>query len=155
MEMQDAATMPAAWRETFDGTALDVKLKVSALLSTVAEDAWPHASFLGVGEVLADGPRALKLMLWPSSNAAANILRDGRAAFFAVADGAVWEARLEIVRDAMADVGLRMFAAEIVLMREHRAPYAEVEGLVSFRLQQEEDTLARWHRQIACLQGWI
>jgi len=44
--------LPGAWHTLFDGTALEQKLSVSALLATTDEEGWPHVSFLSAGEVL-------------------------------------------------------------------------------------------------------
>jgi hypothetical protein len=74
-------------------------------------------------------------------------LRVGRAVLHAVADGAVWEARLTSQPRADAK-DLAVFDAEIIDVRRHAAPYAEVTGLIGFRLHDPAATLDRWRRQI-------
>jgi hypothetical protein len=135
----------------FDGHALDERLDVSALLCTTSDDGWPHASFLGVGEILMDRPDRLGLMLWPHSNTARNLTRTGQGALFAAADGAVWEARLRA--DAIGEAGEepQIFRASIAAVRRHHAPYAEVEGMIAFRLLDPASVLERWRQQIARL----
>ena len=141
--------LPTAWRATFDGERLDEKMGVSALLSTVGEDGWPHASFLGVGEVLVrDGPR-IALLLWASSKTAANIARTGRATLFAAADGDVWEARLEAgAGEEDGAAGPLRFETCVIAARCHAAPYAEVTGMIAFRLLDPASTIDRWGAQI-------
>jgi hypothetical protein len=151
--MSGEEALPSSWIGMFDGEALDQRLGVSALLCTTSDDGWPHASFLGVGEILMQGPDRLGLMLWPHSNTARNLTRTGRASLFAAADGEVWEARLQAA--AIGEVGEepQIFHATVAAVRRHPAPYAEVEGMITFRLHDPAGVLDRWREQIARLRA--
>jgi hypothetical protein len=152
MAMANIDTLPEAWLAQFDGERLDEKVAVSALLSTVSDDGWPHASFLGAGEVLVRDERRIALLLWQSSTTAGNIARTGRATLFAAADGNVWEVRLEAGpgEDDGATGPLR-FETRVLAVRSHAAPYAEVTGMIGFRLLEPAPTIARWRAQIVRL----
>lgn len=142
------AMAPASLLAQFDGTDLAGRLAVSAVLATVAEDGWPHIAYLSAGEVLALSAQRLRVRLWPGSGTAANLRRNGRAAFHAASAGAVWELRLETVDavDTPDSLILDMLIGQVV---SHRAPYAEVRGMIGFALADEALTLARWQAQIA------
>ena len=143
---------PTSLLAQFDGTNLEDKLAVSAVLATVAEDGWPHVAYLGAGEVLAASADRLRVRLWPGSGTAANLRRSGRAALHAASEGAVWELRLETVGviDTPEALMLDMMIGQVV---SHRAPYAEVLGMVGFALKDEVGTLERWRAQIAHLRS--
>lgn len=143
--------LPETWAKLFDGDGLEEKLAVSALLATVDEEGWPHVSFLSAGEVLAIDKQQMILMLWAQSTAATNLQRTHKAAFFAVGDGMVMEARLAIGNGRADGEGRMTFRARLTALRPHRAPYAEVKGLISFQLLDPADTLKRWRRQIAAM----
>jgi hypothetical protein len=145
--------LPEAWFRTFDGTDLAGRQDVSAILATVDEDGWPHVSFLSVGEILVRDAAHLSLLLWPASTTARNIGRSGRAILFAAIEGSVWEARLDAhaVQDGVE--GAARFDARVTAARRHLAPYAEVTGMIGFRLHDSEDVLARWRGQIDRLAG--
>jgi hypothetical protein len=146
--------LPQAWIDMFDGERLAERVGISALLSTVGEDGWPHASFLGVGEVLADGPDGVSLMLWPHSTTAANLARSRRAVLFAAVEGSVWEARLEIQSEGAELEGEpRIFRTAVVAVRRHHAPYAEVHGMIGFTLLDPMTTVERWERQVERLRA--
>jgi len=139
--------LPFAWVSQFDGANLDSKIHVAAVLATLDDEGWPHLAYLSAGEVLAHDARRLTFVLWPSSRSAANLVRVGRGVLHAVADGAVWETRL--MSQPRADANeLAMFDAEVIDVRRHAAPYAEVTGLIGFRLHDAAATLDRWRRQI-------
>ena len=142
------ATPPASLLAQFDGTNLEGKLAVSAVLATVAEDGWPHVAYLSAGEVLATSGHRLLVRLWPGSGTAANLRRGARAALHAACEGVVWELRLETVEmiDAPDFLILDMRIQDLV---SHRAPYATVLGMIGFVLQDEAGTLERWRAQIA------
>ena len=147
----DEMVLPETWATLFDGDRLEEKLAVSALLATVDAEGWPHVSFLSAGEVLAIDPQRLMLTLWGQSATATNMQRTSRAAFFAVADGAVMEARLAIGKGQADGEGRMTFPARLTALRPHRAPYAEVKGLIAFQLHDPVGVLERWRRQIAAM----
>src|SRR5882757_4887427 len=109
----DSVDLPAAWVVQFNGTDLETKLHVAAVLGTVDDAGWPYLAYLSVGEVLAHSSQRLSVALWPSSHSTANLQRVGRGAIHAVADGAIWEARL-IARPREGVNELVVFDAEIV-----------------------------------------
>ena len=143
------AILPASLLAQFDGNELGDKRAVSAVLATVAEDGWPHLAYLSAGEVLIAADR-LRVRLWPRSGSAANLRREGKVALHAAADGAAWELRLAIVGrvDAPDRLIVEMVVVEAI---SHRAPYAEVRGMIGFKLHDEAKTLAGWEAQIADL----
>jgi len=142
------AALPPEIVSLFDGTALDAKRGVALIVATVDADGWPHTSFLGPGELLVRDEARLAFLLWPSSGTAANVDREGRAALFFAAAGAVWEARVTAVAAADGDGPTRRYEAELVTIRRHAAPYAEVTGLVGYRLLEPDAVVARWRAQI-------
>jgi hypothetical protein len=143
----DPSQLPAAWVAQFDGTHLDSRLGVSAVLATSDEEGWPHLAYLSAGEVLAHDSQQVSFLLWSQSGSATSLLRTGRGVIHAVADGAVWEARLASRPRASADE-LTVFDARVTDVRRHAAPYAETTSLIGFRLHDPAATLDRWHLQI-------
>src|SRR5882757_9895987 len=140
--------LPTAWLAQFDGDALAAKLDISAVLATVDAEGWPHMAYLSAGEVLALGKDRLRLRLWPRSRSAANICGAGHAVLHAVADGAVWEARLT-VRETRTVGDALLVDAGIAGIARHAAPYADATGLISFRLHDPAASVARWQAQVA------
>jgi hypothetical protein len=143
----NSVKLPSVWMSQFDGLGLEAKLHVAAVLGTVDDAEWPHLAYLSAGEVLVHDSRRLSLALWPTSRSTANLRRVGHGVLHAVAEGAVWETRFSAQPRADAD-GLVVFDAEVIGVRRHAAPYAEVTGLIGFRLNDPVSTLDRWRRQI-------
>jgi hypothetical protein len=143
-----SVAMPAAWARQFDGTTLATKLHVAAVLGTVDDAGWAHLAYLSVGEVLAHGTQTFSLTLWPSSRSTANLRCSGRGVLHAVADGSIWEARFVAKQRVGTDEQTIVFDADVVEVRQHSAPYAEVTGLVGFQLKDPLSTVNRWQRQI-------
>ncbi len=139
--------LPPAWVDQFNGLDLDSKLHVAALLLTVDDAGWPHLAYLSAGEVLAYDTHRVSLALWSASRSTANLRRVGHGVLHAAAESAIWETRLVAQPRADADE-LVVFDATVIGVRRHAAPYAEVTGLVSFRLNDPVSTLDRWRRQI-------
>ena len=147
------APIPPALAAAFDGEALDTKLGLSAMLCTVDADGWPHASFLSVGDLLLVAPDEARLVLWPAAATVANLDRSRRGALFAAVEGAVCELRVDVAAIDAADGRGTIVIARIGAMRMHRAPYAEVEGLIDFRLHAPNEVLPRWRAQIELLRS--
>jgi hypothetical protein len=139
--------LPSSWVSQFDGTHLDGKIDVAAVLATLDEEGWPHLAYLSAGEVLAHDARRITFVLWPTSRSAANVSRAGRGVLHALADGAVWETRLKAHPRNDAHE-MAVFDAEVIDVRRHAAPYADVTGLIGFRLHDPAAALERWRRQI-------
>lgn len=145
--MSQTDELPSEWISQFDGTLLDDKLHVSAVLATLDADGWPHLAYLSAGEVLVQDHGRVSVCLWPASRSTANLQRAGRGVLYAAAAGAVWEARLVAVRRASSNTPV-IFDAEVIEAHRHAAPYAEVTALIGFRLSDPPATLDRWRRQI-------
>ncbi len=152
--MGDGFTIPAELLETFNGEALETKIAVSAMLCTVDAEGWPHTAFLSVGELLLGSQSRIQMILWPAATTVRNLERARRGTILAVADGAVGELRFGL-NDMFAgdDVGT-LIDGRVTAVRKHGAPYAEVAGLIGFRLHDEPGTIIRWRNQIALLRKW-
>ena len=141
--------LPVTWMSQFNGLDLDTKLHVAAILATADDAQWPHLAYLSAGEVLTHDTQRLSLALWPASRSTANLRRVGHGVLHAVADGAIWETRLAArPREDDGAGGLAIFDADVIGVSRHAAPYAEVTGLIGFRLNDPVSTLDRWRRQI-------
>lgn len=145
--MDAAMELPSTWLAQFEGARLEEKLGVSAVLATVDSEGWPHMAYLSAGEVLVHGPKQLGLALWPASQTCVNIRRLGQGVLYAAADGAVWEARLQVSL-RQSEPAPSLFFAEVLNVRRHVAPYADVMALINFRLIDPSSTIDRWRAQI-------
>ena len=145
--------IPLEWLGPFDGTNLEAELSRAAILSTVDAEGWPHQAYLSAGEILfADG--RISLALWPTSRTTANLDRDGRGVLYVAHDGAVWEGRLALGRRGEPPTdGAVIFDGQVTAARRHAAPYADVLGLIAFRLHEPATTLTRWAAQLERLRG--
>jgi hypothetical protein len=146
--MSHSEELPSAWVSQFDGTDLEDKLHVSAVLATVDAEGWPHLAYLSAGEVLVHSPQRVSVCLWPASRSTSNLQRLGRAVLYAAAAGVVWETKLVAVPRAGTDTPA-IFDADVIEVHRHAAPYAEVTALIGFRLIDPIFTVERWQRQIA------
>lgn len=148
--------LPQQVLQDLDGDHLEARLGEAIRLSTLGSDGWPHAAQLSVGEMLAVGPAELLVAIWPQSNTARNLHRDGRLTLSLVHDGALLEirGRASIVAEHQTALDLAVFRVTIEAVHEHRAKYAEVLSGVMFRLHEPERVLARWREQVAMLRGF-
>jgi hypothetical protein len=146
--MSQMVALPPEIVALFDGTTLAEKRHVALIVATVDADGWPHMSFLGPGELLVRDARRLAFLLWPRSATAANIARERRATLFFAAGGSVWEARVAAAMRVDGEGPTLRFDAEVVAIREHAAPYADVLGLVDYRLHDPDAVIERWNEQI-------
>lgn len=109
---------------------------------------WPHLAMVSRGELVCVADRRLRIALWPSSTACANISRGGRATLCAVLDGVAYSLRVNARR--LADLStplagtLACFALEVDSVFGDQAPYAVLESGVTFRLLEPEPTGRRW-----------
>jgi hypothetical protein len=134
----------------------DLLSKTQALrLSTVDADGWPRAAVLSAGEVLALPNNRLRFVIFPDSVTAANLMRDGRVTLTISLNGGICELRMRAHKysDGTQEVPLAFFEAEVIEVREHRAPYAEVTTGIAFTLRNPSAVLARWQRQISALRA--
>jgi uncharacterized protein YndB with AHSA1/START domain len=148
--------LPQQVLQDLDGHHLEARLGDAIRLSTVGADGWPYAAQLSVGEMLAVGPAELLVAIWPQSNTAGNLRRDGRLTLSLVHAGALLEVRgrASVVAEHQTTLDLTVFRVTIEKVDEHRAKYAEVLSGVTFRLHEPETVLARWREQIAMLRGF-
>jgi hypothetical protein len=145
--MSHSDDLPSEWVSQFDGTHLEDKLHVAAVLATVDAEGWPHLAYLSAGEVLIHDPRRVSVCLWPASRTTVNLQRVGRGVLYAAAAGAVWETKLVAVLRAGSGTPV-IFDAAVTEVHRHAAPYAEVTALIGFRLSDPPSTVGRWQRQI-------
>ncbi len=108
---------------------------------------------LSAGEILAVDPKRLRFVISPQSTTTKNIERTGRVTFALVHDHALWEIRLSAKRAGEGTVGYNtaIFAADVLSVRVHSVPYAEVTSGVSYRLKEPEVVLKRWVDQLKAL----
>jgi hypothetical protein len=145
-------TVPDVVRRYLNGQ--DLLGKTQALrLSTVDQDGWPHASLLSAGEVLAVSPERVRFAVFAESTTTANLSRDGRVSLTLSIERGMCELRLRAKRltKTSADVPLALFEGEVVQVRTHVAPYADVVSGITFQLHRQNEVLKRWERQIAAL----
>jgi hypothetical protein len=148
--MSQSDQLPSEWASQFDGTHLEDKLHVAAMLATVDAEGWPHLAYLSAGEVLVHAPGRVSVCLWPTSRTTANLQRVGRGVLYAAAAGAVWEAKFVAVLRAGSNTPV-IFDAAVTEVHRHAAPYAEVTALIGFRLSDPASTVERWRQQIGDL----
>ena len=136
------------WLQQFNGADLAQGAPRAALLASRDGEGWPHLAYLSAGEILArDG--IISIALWAGSRTTQNILRDGRAVLHAAADQMAWEARLSLKPRAAKDGDtLAIFDGMVSESRRHAAPYADVLGMMQFRLHDEAATITRWQAQL-------
>lgn len=151
---EEQTVPPAVLVALLDGSDLESKTEVSVGVMTSDPDGWPRPAHLSAGEVLLWADGEVRLALHPRSTTTENVRRTQRVVLTIVAEGADHELRCTVVEAApMTDPPLATFKGRVVLAREHRAPYADVVGGISFRLHEPEQTLERWRRQIAALRN--
>ena len=150
--------LPAGVRELFDGSDVERATGATVLLLTVDETGWPRVAMLGAGEVLAAGPREVRVALWPDSRSAANLAATARATLALVHDGAGWYLRCAAGRraDLPVDGGGRTLAAFVLTVEETLTdvvPYAELVSGVAFRLTEPDRVLPAWREVMAALRN--
>lgn len=147
MTRRTSDRLPPSLAAVLDGSHLETRAGETFLLVSVDEDGWPHVAMLSVGEVLATGPRELRLALWPGSQTTANLRRSRRALLMAVVPPATYHLRLTC-RPAgeVTAQGRRLaaFVAEVEEVLEDVVAYAEVLTGISFRLVDPGRTVAAW-----------
>jgi hypothetical protein len=142
--------VPTSLREVLEGDDLGASLGFTFLFLTVGDEGWPHVAMLSAGELVVRGERTLGVALWSASSAARNASRTRQATLHAVADATSFTLSLRL--DQLADLAvegataLSCFGASVERATADRAPYAELETGVRFRLHDETSTLRRWER---------
>lgn len=149
--------IPATIRPLFCGDDLAAREGLTFLLLSTTEDGWPHVAMLSVGEVIASGPRSLRLALWRNSTAARNLARSSRCTLALVHGGAGYSLRLSTEQgpDVEGPLSGRLasFAASVEDAVVDEAPYAELTSGVTYRLRDRSDVLPRWEEAVAALRA--
>jgi hypothetical protein len=148
------ATIPAAVAAYLNGENLLAKTQ-ALRLSTVDAAGWPHAALLSAGDMLALPSGRIRFVIFRQSRTTANLERDGRITVSLSLDRGMCELRMRARRlqQVTPDVPLACFEAEVVRVRQHAAPYADVTAGITFALHDPQAVLARWLRQIAALRS--
>src|SRR5207253_1291726 len=146
-----------AVRSLLGGARLEDAVGLTVLLLTVDEEGWPRIAMLSAGEVLATGPRSLRVALWPHSSSTANPLRSPHATLALVHGGAGWYLRCRVtgghelaLPDGRRLAGFELRSEEAL---EDVVPYAELTGGISFRLPEPEPVLAAWRETVRAMRS--
>jgi hypothetical protein len=131
---------------------------LTILVLSGTHDAWPHLAMVSLGEIVAVGPRALRLALWPNSTAATNVWRERRTTLMLVQEGAAYSIRCAARRGAdllLPDGGgqLACFGLRVDDVIEDVAPYAVLTSGVTFRLNEPDVAAQRWRATRAALRA--
>ena len=135
-------------------------------LLTTGTDGWPVTSLLGPGEAFVIDAARVRIALWSSARANANLAREERATLDFIFDGCFYQLRLRAIGRAplelAADVpsggaGHTLVCHELVLVEgeAQRVPYAELTSGIRYRLTGDaaarRETAERWRMQQAAL----
>jgi hypothetical protein len=125
-------------------------------LNTIDPEGWPHAAWLGPGELVVVGS-SLRLATWPGSSTTGNLRRAGRALLQFVSDADPRELvkiRLQVADAGDLEVAGRRFAAfvaEVDDLRVDAVTYANVTAGLRYRLKDPDTVLDRWRQQVEAL----
>jgi hypothetical protein len=146
--------VPASVKSYLNGEDL-LEKQQAVRLSTVNADGWGNAAVLSAGEVLVLPDGRVRFAMYPQSNTAANLVRDGRVSLSLAVDGGICElrARARKFGDGTAAVPMALFEAEVEEVRQHSASYAQVTGGITFSLDDPAAAQIRWQQQIAALRA--
>jgi hypothetical protein len=138
-----------------DGRNLGDKTDFALLLNTVDAGGHPHPAMLSVGEVLARGPSALRLALYPNSSTSKNLRRGGGLSMALAHGGLAYyvKATAREIDGAAAHLGGQAgFEAAIDEVLEDGDPSAQVTSGFTLSLTRESArTLAEWEQRISAL----
>ncbi|HLH26480.1 MAG TPA: pyridoxamine 5-phosphate oxidase [Chloroflexota bacterium] len=144
--------LPAAVVALLDGAALRDKAHQVFLLVTPDADGYPRPAMLSVGEVLARGPRELRLALYSSSTASANLRRAGKLTLALANDGFGYYVKAAARELAVMDpelAGLATFDATVEEVLEDGEAIAVVTSGFTMRLAGDPArTIAMWESTI-------
>jgi hypothetical protein len=144
------AALPGDVARLLDGTELDDRVGVTVQLLTVDEGGWPRVALLSVGEVVALGPSALRLALWPGSHTTQNLTRTGVGTLALVHGGAAHAIAIEATRlpDLTEPSPRAVFDATVREHRSDQVPYATLTGGIAFELTDPASVLPRWRETV-------
>ena len=146
------AELPPDVASYLDGTNLIAKTQ-AIRLSTLNPSGWPHATLLSAGDMLATSANTIRFVVFPDSGTTQNLERDPRVTLTLALDGGMWELLMHTrqLTPTSAEVPLAFFEAQAESVRQHKAPYADITGGITFALHDPAAVLPRWERQIAAL----
>lgn len=157
MSRSAGSELPAALRERLDGERLEEKVGLTVLLLTIDVDGWPRVAMLSAGEVLAAGPRTVRLALWPGSSSTANLARDGRCTLAMVHAGSGWYVRCAGIRgpDLKPRRGraLAFFELTVGEVLEDAVAYARLLDGIRFELPDRQPVLEAWRQAVAAMRA--
>jgi hypothetical protein len=149
--------IPAPIRPLFSGDDLESREGLTFLVLTTTQEGWPHVAMIGVGEIVAVGPRDLRLALWPGSTATANLTQSGRPTLALVHDGVGYALRCSAERGpdlpARRSGPLAFFRLRVEEVFEDVAPYATLTSGITFRLNDPTTVVSGWHETVAILRA--
>jgi hypothetical protein len=149
--------IPPPIRPLFSGDDLESREGLTFLVLTTTQEGWPHVAMIGVGEIVAVGPRDLRLALWPNSTATANLTQSGRVTLALVHDGVGYSLRCSAERGpdlpARRTGPLAFFRLHVVEVFEDVAPYATLNGGIMYRLNDPTTVVPGWRETIADLRA--
>ncbi|MCV7287633.1 pyridoxamine 5'-phosphate oxidase family protein [Mycolicibacterium wolinskyi] len=141
--------LPQPVADLVNGSDLERKLGLTLQLVTVDEEGWPRLSLLSVGEVLAGPGNDIRLALHIGSRTTAALTHSGKALATVVLGRTHYKIHLALTRMNPDGAGpLAFFAGSVVHVEEDRVGYAELTSGITYRLNEPDDVLARWTRQI-------
>ncbi len=127
------------------------------LLLTLDADGYPRPAMISVGEVLARGPRELRLALYSSSSTTANLRRAGKLTLALADSGVGYYVKASARELAVMDpdlAGLAAFDATVEEVLEDGEPIAEVTSGFTMRLTGDPTrTLRTWEATVRALRG--
>jgi hypothetical protein len=149
--------LPAAIRPLFESDDLAAHEGITFLVLTTTEDGWPHVAMISVGEIVACGPRALRLALWRNSTASRNLTRTGQLTLALVHGGAGYSLRCSAQRGPdLTTEGSGRLAAFTLQVEDailDEAPYATLTSGVRFELKDPPSVLPRWEETVRALRA--
>ena len=147
--------LPASLLTLLDGSLPSHYRHQVICLSSISENGWPYDAQLSCGEIIALSATQIRFAIWPGSTTAANLIRTGKASLTLVQDGAVIaiQALAEKRPETITEQQLAVFDLTLQRVITHRAPYAVVTQGITFTLNDEDATLARWRQQVTQLKA--
>jgi hypothetical protein len=150
------SALPADLVSALDGRRLEDRVGDTYLLLTTSQAGWPHVAMLSAGEVLAVGKAELRLALWPGTQSAGNVGRNGRGLLMAVRPPATYYLRLRV--RALGEVPaedrrLAVFGATVEDVLEDVVDYARVTQGIRFDLADPPAVLGHWAAAITAMRA--
>ena len=149
--------LPPEIRPLFEAEDIATLEGLTFLVLTTTEDGWPHLAMISVGEIVATGPRDLRMALWRNSTASQNVTRTGRFTLALVHAEAGYSLRCSARRGPdleLEGVGrLACFAVRVEDAIVDVAPYATLTTGVRYELKDPPSVLPRWQETVRALRA--